>query len=510
MSALSHTVQQGLEAPRRLRTRFMARMLHGRSIRWKLAGIILLLTLFGLSVMFAGMTLNTRLQFEHTLERDMSAIAEIIGNNSRAALLFDDPAAAAEILASLRATPGIVQTILYDEDDQRFAEYRNPSTLTLPPLPTALSPMSDFSDDHYLLIHDIKVNDRRIGRLYLVSNLEAWGESLRNYIIVFVLLTALTIGLTLILALPLQRVITEPIAHLIGTAREISRRSDYSLRASKITDDELGILVDAFNSMLREIQNRDAELVASRTLLEQRVRERTVELEAANRELEAFSYSVSHDLRAPLRAMDGFSRAVYEDYGPLLDERGKDYLQRVRAASQRMGHLIDDLLRLSRITRCDLRSQDMDLSTLARELIAELRQREPQRQVEVSIEPNIWVRADPDLMRVVLDNLLGNAWKFTHHNQQHPAQITFGRLYEEGEIAYYVRDNGAGFDMAYAGKLFGAFQRLHTRDQFEGTGIGLATVQRVIHRHGGRVWAEAQVGQGAAFYFTLPLQVERS
>jgi light-regulated signal transduction histidine kinase (bacteriophytochrome) len=323
---------------------------------------------------------------------------------------------------------------------------------------------------------------------------------------VFVLLTVLTVALTLALALLLQRVITSPIAHLVETAREISRRNDYGLRAVKTTDDELGILVDAFNSMLDEIQSRDAELVASHALLEDRVRERTVELEAANRELEAFSYSVSHDLRAPLRAMDGFSKAVHEGYAEHLDERGKDYLQRVRAASQRMGQLIDDMLRLSRITRSELRRSDVDLGAQARELIAELRQRDPGRNVEVTIEPEMRVRADPELMRVMLDNLLGNAWKFTNRHQQ--AHIVFGRLQKDGETVYYVRDNGAGFDMAYAGKLFGAFQRLHGHDEFEGTGIGLATVQRIVHRHGGRVWAEAEVGRGAAFYFTLPLKSE--
>jgi signal transduction histidine kinase len=506
MNTPARAMDHGIQHPRPLGSRLVAGALRGRSIRWKLVGIILLLSLFGLSVVFAGMTINTRIQFQRTLAHDLAVLAEISGNNSRAALLFDDPAAAAEILAALSAKPRVVQAILYDAQDRQFAEYRNARAASLPPVPGTLGEMSGFRDGHYMLIQDVRVNERRVGRLYLASSLQAWGELLRNYIVVFVLLTVLTVALTLALALLLQRVITSPIAHLVETAREISLRNDYGLRAVKTTDDELGILVGAFNSMLDEIQNRDAELVASHALLEDRVRERTVELEAANRELEAFSYSVSHDLRAPLRAMDGFSKAVHEGYAEHLDERGKDYLQRVRAASQRMGQLIDDMLRLSRITRSELRRSDVDLGAQARELVAELRQRDPGRNVEVTIEPEMRVRADPELMRVMLDNLLGNAWKFTNRHQQ--AHIAFGRLQKDGETVYYVRDNGAGFDMAYAGKLFGAFQRLHGHDEFEGTGIGLATVQRIVHRHGGRVWAEAEVGRGAAFYFTLPLKSE--
>ncbi len=507
MNAPVRARDRGIRHLQGLGARLIAGALRGRSIRWKLVGIVLLLTIFGLSVVFAGMTFNTRIQFERTLARDLAVIAEIIGNNSRAALLFDDPGAATDVLAALSAKPGIVQAILYDARDRRFAEYRNPHA-SLPPLPAVLGQMSGFRDGHYLQIHDIRMNESLVGRLFLASNLRAWGESLRNYIIVFVLLAVLTVVLTLGLALQLQHVITGPIRHLVETAREISRRNDYGLRAVKTTDDELGILVDAFNSMLDEIQNRDAELVASHTLLEHRVRERTVELEAANRELEAFSYSVSHDLRAPLRAMDGFSKAVQEGYAERLDERGRDYLQRVRAASQRMGQLIDDMLRLSRITRSELRRSDIDVSALARELIAEFRQRDPARTVDVTIEPEMIVRADPELMRVVLDNLLGNAWKFTNRCRQ--AHIFFGCRYQDGETVYYVRDNGAGFDMTYAGKLFGAFQRLHGREEFEGTGIGLATVQRIVHRHGGRVWAEAETGRGAAFYFTLPPRSEVS
>ena len=225
-------------------------------------------------------------------------------------------------------------------------------------------------------------------------------------------------------------------------------------------------------------------------------------LQIANQELESFSYSVSHDLRAPLRAIDGFSRIVLEDYSNKLDADGKDSLQRVRAASQRMGHLIDDLLQLSRLTRAEMRHAPVDLSALARAVADELQKNEPERRAEFVIEPNLIVRADASLMRAALENLLGNAWKFT--GKQADARIEFGMTTRRGAPAFFVRDNGAGFDMAYANKLFGAFQRLHRAADFPGTGIGLATVQRIIHRHGGRVWAEGETNRGATFYFSLP------
>jgi PAS domain S-box-containing protein len=237
--------------------------------------------------------------------------------------------------------------------------------------------------------------------------------------------------------------------------------------------------------------------------LEQRVRDRTVQLEAANKELEAFSYSVSHDLRAPLRGIDGFSLALLEDYGAQLDEQGKDFLQRVRAGTQRMGHLIDDILALSRLTRTEMRRQTVDLSDLAAGVVDELRSAEPDRDVEVTIQSGLTAMGDPELLRVVLVNLLSNAWKFT--GTQPEAHIEFGLSRSpEGDSSYFVRDNGVGFDMAYVGKLFGAFQRLHSTSDFPGTGIGLATVQRVIHRHGGQVAAFGSPGRGATFSFTLP------
>ncbi len=235
--------------------------------------------------------------------------------------------------------------------------------------------------------------------------------------------------------------------------------------------------------------------------LEKRVAERTGELQAANKELEAFSYSVSHDLRAPLRSIDGFSSILLEDYADKLDAEGCDNLGRVRAAAQRMSELIDDLLNLSRCTRAELHREQVDLSALARAVVADLRQREPGRAVELAVADGIVAGGDPRLLRVVLDNLLGNAWKFTGRREH--ARIEFGAVRRIGRMDCFVRDNGAGFDAAYAARLFGAFQRLHSSAEFPGSGIGLATVQRIVHRHGGRVWAEGEVDKGATFWFNI-------
>jgi PAS domain S-box-containing protein len=238
------------------------------------------------------------------------------------------------------------------------------------------------------------------------------------------------------------------------------------------------------------------------TELEQRVIDRTAQLQVANKELEAFSYSVSHDLRAPLRSIDGFSQALLERYQEKLDDTGKGYLERVRKATQRMGLLIDDMLKLSRVANSEFKRRDVNMSDMVRAIAAEYQKSNPDKVFDLTVQEKIMIQGDYDLIKIAMVNLMNNAWKFTG-KEEHP-RIAFGATVRDGETACFIRDNGAGFDMAYASKLFGAFQRLHTVDEFPGTGIGLATVQRIIHRHGGRVWAEGEQGKGATFYFTAP------
>jgi hypothetical protein len=256
---------------------------------------------------------------------------------------------------------------------------------------------------------------------------------------------------------------------------------------------------------ITERRQAELELRKHRDLLEELVAQRTHELAAANKELEAFSYSVSHDLRAPLRSIDGFSHILLDDYGTQLDPTATGYLHRIRTAAQRMAQLIDDLLELSRVTRNELFIEPVNITALAETIVGDLKAANPERQAKISIEPKLRAQGDVNLLHIMLQNLIANAWKYT--GKKAVAEITLGKLDAEQNNIFYIRDNGAGFDMRYANKLFGAFQRLHGSDEFEGTGIGLATVQRIIERHGGKVWGESEIGKGATFYFQLPAAV---
>jgi two-component system, NtrC family, sensor kinase len=273
------------------------------------------------------------------------------------------------------------------------------------------------------------------------------------------------------------------------------------IRRKQFEDENRQVREELLRKELETIEARAArDLAQTRAALVE-------ELERKNKELEAFSYSVSHDLRAPLRSIGGFSQVLLEDYADKVDDKGKDYLQRVSAAAGRMGELIDDLLALSRVGRAQLRVGPVNLSELARRVIVELRAKEPGRAVEVHVQDGLVVDADSGLMRVVLDNLLGNAWKFTARVAC--PSVVFGAEDRDGTLVYFLRDNGAGFNMDYAAKLFRPFQRLHSEAEFPGTGIGLATVHRVVDRHGGRVWAEGAVGRGATVLFTVPARAPK-
>jgi len=473
-----------------------------------ISGLVLLLT----AAAFAGY------QYWSLRERTLDALAvrgRIIAANTTASLAFANVADARELLSALRVDPHIVAAVLYDKGGHEFAAY--PANVAADAVPAVPGP-DGYRFERGLLVGFqpvVQAGSQRLGTLYLASDLKAIYDTFRLSGIIGLAVLAVALLAAYLLSHVLQGTISQPILALAETAKAVSTRQDYSVRAPKLGEDELGVLTDAFNQMLGRIEDQKNELQRYAAELERRVEARTHELQerneslrrnaaellAANTELDAFAYSVSHDLRAPLRSIDGFSQVLLEDYAGKLDEAGQESLQRVRAASQRMGTLIDDLLKLARVTRAEIRTEDVDLSGMARDIVADLQRSTPERQVEFEIAPGLKARGDTRLLRVALDNLLRNSWKYTA--KQPAPRVEFRSADANGGRTFMVRDNGAGFDMKYADKLFGVFQRLHAAADFEGTGIGLATVRRIINRHGGRIWAEGAVDQGATFYFTL-------
>lgn len=319
-------------------------------------------------------------------------------------------------------------------------------------------------------------------------------ESANRLVLVLILVIALAL---LIIFFFIYRKMVEPITNLTTVAKQV-RNGDLSPRAIVFAKDEFGDLAITFNLMLDSLKE-------SQEHLEKKVQERTQQLETSNKDLEAFSYSVSHDLRAPLRAIDGFSQILEEDYANKFDEEGKDVIATIRTSTQEMGTLIDDLLSFSRLGRQSMKLQTINMTTLAKSVFDELQKTNHDREIQFSCEDLPEIQGDSSLLRHVWINLLSNAIKYT--NKKSKAQIMIGSKIQGNDILYYVQDNGAGFDMKYVNKLFGVFQRLHDRRDFEGTGVGLAIVARVITKHGGKVWAEGEVDKGATFYFSLPKKV---
>jgi len=437
---------------------------------------------------------------------NLSTESQIIGSNSVSALLFSDSHAAESTLSALRASRHIRYAQIYTPDRRPFAGYWRDGKVqaqALPAIPPGQTQVHRFEGNGVALASSILFQGKPVGFVYLLSDLQSLNERLKGYTVIATAVLLVSLIAALLISRMCQRVISTPVIRLAEAARAISREKDYSIRVPAPADhDELSTLVVAFNEMLDQIQQRDTALLRAHDELEQRVQDRTTQLAAANRELEAFSYSVAHDLRAPLRSIDGFSQALLEDCVDKLDSDGKDYLHRVRAATQRMSVLIDDLLNLSRLTRSEMHKETLDLSALAKSVANELQKGAPGRSVDFAIEENLSANGDSRLLRVVMENLLGNAWKYTARHSH--SRIEFGRSQDaKGRPVCFVRDDGAGFDPRHATRLFGAFQRLHSTSEFPGTGVGLATVQRIVRRHGGDIWAEAEVEKGATFFFTL-------
>lgn len=571
------------------------------------------------------------LTFRGATVRQLATLGKVIASNSTAALAFDNPDDAKETLGALRADRHIVAAALYTNEGKLFARY--PATLQENALPTILEDTGyRITRTSLASFQPVMQNDRRLGTLYLQSDMGAMVDRFRLYggIVVLVVLCSLLVAF--VLSQKLQAEISGPIIELAETARAISDRRDFAVRAVKRGEDELGSLTDAFNHMLTQIHQQEqglresetrlravlnsalsavvvtddqgkiidwnaraekmfgwkraealelslsetilpkhrrgdhagdmnrfaeqgqgtitnwpvemsachrdgaefpveiaihplmtngvrtfcgfitditerkraaAEIQALNQQLERRVEERTAQLETANKELEAFSYSVSHDLRAPLRHIDGFASMLTTHSSAVLDEKGRRYVKVIIESAQRMGRLIDDLLSFSRHGRSELRRVPINLGNVVEEVRRQLQSEWAGRAIEWKVGPLPDVFGDLAMLHQVFANLLGNAIKYTRPRSE--AVIEVGsEINTDGEQVVYVRDNGAGFDPKYADRLFGVFQRLHSESEFEGNGVGLANVRRIIVRHGGRTWAEGKVDEGATFYFTLP------
>ena len=486
--------------------------LKSASIRKKLTWMSMLASCAALLLAAAAFLAYDLMNFRNSMVRIFSIRANVIGHSSVSALLFRDEKNAAQTLAALKADVHATSAAIYDKEGRLFATYFREEPGRAFQGPQLLSTSSDtsrFERQHLIVFRRIVFQGEPIGTVYIQSDLAEMSSRLKQYVTIGLIVLFLSTLVALLISSKLQRTFTQPVSRLAEAARAVSREKDYSVRVASIGNrDELGLLVETFNEMLSEIQRRDVELQQARSEVEQKVRERTAELEAANteldaanKELEAFTYSVSHDLRAPLRHIDGFSRILEEECASQLDSSATRYLQRIREGTHRMGLLVDDLLNLSRIGRQEVRRQVTGLNSLVQEVQAELQGEAAGRQIEWRIGPLPFADCDPILVKQVFANLLSNAVKYTRPRAE--AVIEAGTLRQDGETVVFVRVNGVGFSMKYADKLFGVFQRLHRQEDFEGTGVGLATVQRIIHKHGGTIWAEAELDRGATFYFTL-------
>ncbi|HWL16707.1 MAG TPA: ATP-binding protein [Opitutus sp.] len=603
--------------------------LRNTPIRRKLAVIILTTTGTALLFMCASFFAYEYLTFRRSTIGNLATLGEVIAANSTAALAFDNAEDATQILSALSAERHIVAAALYTTTGELFARYPE----TLPPAELPRSPADAASQvltGSVASIHPVVAKGKNLGTLYLQSDMGALEERVRLYGSIAVLVVVSSLLVAFLLSQQLQQQITRPLLGLADTVRLVSEKKDFTVRSVKHGNDEIGVLTDAFNDMLAQLQMRErvaresearlravlnsaviavivvddrgrivdwnacaekmfgrargeamgmdlgamlapldpaagasgmrrfthrvdaaalqwpiettgqrrdgtgfpvevaispiitggvitfcafvsdlterkraeAELQAFNQQLEKRVEQRTQQLESANKELEAFSYSVSHDLRAPLRHIDGYTAMLAAHVGPGLDEKGRRYLTVISEAARRMGRLIDDLLSFSRHGRAELRFGPVNLRGLVEEVKRQLHNETAGRTIDWRIDDLPEVCGDVAMLHQVFMNLIGNAVKYSRNREQ--AVIEIGAAATDGEITVHVRDNGAGFNPKYKDRLFGVFQRLHSESEFEGTGVGLANVQRIVHRHGGRVWAEGEVNVGATFYFTLP------
>jgi signal transduction histidine kinase len=442
-----------------------------------------------------------------TLRTDLDTEAQIIGSNCEAALLFDDPQAAQTTLAALHGSPHVLAAAVFTANQQSFASYErhDSGSFELSPrlAPGEVSGFWPRGDQQILVGRRIESQGQVIGSVYILAETTDIAYRAGQFGILSAGILIICYIVALVATITTRRLISSPLTALAQTAMVVSRDRNYAVRAqSPGGTDEISLLIASFNEMLEQIEQRDFALEESRRGLERKVQERTAELQAANQELEAFSYSVAHDLRGPLQQITNLAFLLQHSAEMPQEGDSSKLVSKVMDGTQRMSNLIDDLLNLSRAASSPLHYRPLDITRMVESIFEPLMADKGDRNVEISLTPGAHAIADEGLILVVLENLIRNAWKYS--SKRNPAKIEFGFRETKDEAIFFVQDNGVGFNANYADRLFRPFQRLHSHVDFPGTGVGLATVQRIIARHGGQVWAEANVDQGAKFSFSLP------
>ncbi|EKD32655.1 MAG: hypothetical protein ACD_77C00018G0003 [uncultured bacterium] len=496
------------------------------SIKNKIIVIVLFVVFTALSAGFISIASWDIKRLSADTKSNLVLNAKLIGDYCVVPLFFGDKTQAADALLRLKFLESVEEGYLFDENGDVFAKYpesaSNPQSVSnTKSAPDTLAPVFDkgseivVKDGFYYITEPVFFQEKQIGLILIKANTNAIVHQKYKLILTLSLLVLFLLFVSYLLVSAMQKLVSEPILNLTRLTTAISKNQNFTVQLEQKGKDEVGFLYEQFNNMLSQLLKRqnerdiaEDEIRSLNASLEKKVADRTVLLEEAYKELEAFSYSVSHDLRAPLRHINGYLDLLIKRNSDQLDEKGKHYSQSILEASNHMGHLIDDLLNFSRTGRMDMNVGNVNMNKALRDSIAILASETQGRNIEWKIDelPNVY--ADFSMMRQVWTNLISNAIKYS--KKRDVAIIEVGSNIEEHETVFFVKDNGAGFDMKYAQKLFGVFQRMHSTEEFEGTGIGLANVRQIIKRHNGRTWAEGEIDKGATFYFSIPTLKEKS
>ena len=477
--------------------------MRNRSIKTRLRLLITSASVVAILVSSAALVGYQIYRYKRDVSNALTLRARILALNASAALAFQNLSDAQELLSVFQLDPAVTSACIFDPSGNRFAEYheagRSPEQIAFTQDRT---PHYAFSKERITIWSPIEQQGKRLGVFAFSRNLDELHDRVRESTLIALMVALLTAVFAFWLSHVLQDSVSAPLLKLASVARQVTEKKDFQVDAKVSVGEEIAVLGQAFNEMLSALNERDRLIRRHALDLESKVAERTSQLEQTNTDLQMFGYSVSHDLRTPLRSILGFSEALEEVEGTHLSAEGDGYLKRIRRNAERMNALIDGLLTFARLGHQSVTKVSVDMAQLAREVIDDLsfQQKERRFTLETGNLPPAF--GDPSLLRQVWANLLGNAFKFTTKRDDPVIRIG-SQLSPEGRPTYFVSDNGIGFDMEHAKRLFTVFERLHSNTSFEGTGIGLAAVHRILQRHGGKIWADAHVGQGATFYFQV-------